>query len=145
MKGKVVIASLCFVMVFIFSNCSVAPIPFEKDRDECSHCKMKISDLRFGTQFITKKGKNFKFDDLSCLLEFINEDHKLKSEIDAIYLSNYMNPNELVNGNEAILLEHKDLRSPMRGNIAACKTRSEADSIINKFAAKEISFNQILK
>ena len=63
--------SLILIMV-VCANCSVKPEPLRYSKDNCSFCKMTLVDDKFGGELVTKKGKVFKFDDIKCMISFLN-------------------------------------------------------------------------
>ncbi len=110
--------SVVFLATFL-SSCNTNPEPINVGKDNCSYCKMTISDARFGIEIISKKGKVFKFDDVKCTLGFIEQDTLFKAKIKDIYATNYLIPSQFINIKQAYLLHSIDFRSPMGGNIAA--------------------------
>ncbi len=44
------------------------------DLDSCEHCRMTISDRRFGTAAITSGGRTVRFDSLECLAGWLAAD-----------------------------------------------------------------------
>ena len=74
---------------------------------------MVISDKRFGAEILTKKGKVYKFDSIECMHRYhkkhtahLGADLQFFFEISAkLY--------ELIECLKAIIMEHKQIRSPM--------------------------------
>src|SRR5690606_23270005 len=50
---------------------SDGPKPINYGKDQCAHCKMTVSDARFGCQLVTAKGRAYHFDDVQCLVAFV--------------------------------------------------------------------------
>jgi copper chaperone NosL len=44
-------------------------------KQACEHCHMLVSDKRYAAQFTTRAGDRLYFDDLGCLVAYLNE-HK---------------------------------------------------------------------
>ena len=63
----------------LLSSCSAGPVPLKPGTDNCEFCKMTISDIRYGAEIITKKGKIFKFDDPQCAISFLKEHPEIKT------------------------------------------------------------------
>jgi hypothetical protein len=57
--------------VLLLPGCDSGPQPINFGKDSCAECNMTIVDKRFGAEFVTGKGKVFKFDDVNCMVEFI--------------------------------------------------------------------------
>ncbi|HRI80568.1 MAG TPA: nitrous oxide reductase, partial [Cyclobacteriaceae bacterium] len=62
-----------FVVLFLFmAACSTEPEPLQYGKDTCHTCKMTLMDNKFGAEIVTDKGKIYKFDDMSCFLNYYN-------------------------------------------------------------------------
>ncbi|HEY3387683.1 MAG TPA: hypothetical protein VGK46_14315, partial [Saprospiraceae bacterium] len=55
--------------------CSQDPEPLRYGKDTCYTCKMTLMDKKFGAELVTAKGKVYKFDDVNCMVNFINSDY----------------------------------------------------------------------
>ena len=62
-------------------SCKVEPEAIEYGKDQCSFCEMNIVDKTHAAQYVTKKGKQFKFDAIECMVNDLNE----KNEEDISY------------------------------------------------------------
>ena len=60
-------------LLFTVSSCEVKPVPINFGTDTCHFCKMTIVDQQHAAQYVTKKGKQFKFDAVECLLNDLSE------------------------------------------------------------------------
>jgi copper chaperone NosL len=110
---------LILCMMLMIQSCSTGPKPIVFGKDECSFCKMIISDQRFGAELITEKNKIYKFDDTHCIVSFLKSKFIAENDIKAVYLIDYSNPGELINSKNCYILLSEELRSPMGGNGAA--------------------------
>lgn len=112
-------AVIAFVTVCCgFTSCGeTGPEPIMLNKDMCAYCRMAISDGRFGAELITKKGRVYKFDDMSCMLRYNKE--QTDGHVRNFYINDYTQDNILINAEEAWYIRHDDLNSPMRGNMAA--------------------------
>lgn len=106
---------------------------------------MTISDVRFGVELITKKGRIYKFDDTRCAVNFINNGVVPTGQIKNIYLSNYAGDHQLIEANTAFLLKAEGLRSPMGGNIAAFNNNDSLAVIQKRFGGNTLTWNQLIK
>ena len=59
------------LLTFIFFSCTTKPELLVVGKDVCSSCKMPVSDLKYGAEIITEKGRIYKFDDVICMLNFM--------------------------------------------------------------------------
>ncbi len=118
-------ALLLLPLLLLLPGCESGPEPLAYGKDTCSGCTMTLTDQHYGCEFITTKGKVFKFDDASCLIGFL---HHKPANGQALIID-FNHPNQFLNASDAILLKHEKLRSPMGSHIAAFGTREEADAI----------------
>jgi len=134
-----------FVLVLSVIGCSSGPEPIYYGRDVCSHCKMVISDAKYGAELVTGKGKIYKFDSAECMIDFLNEDQKKLDDPDALFLvTNLAAPGELMDAETAFFLHDKEYQSPMGGNLAAFKTRMMADNNQQSADAEIFTWEEVL-
>ena len=130
-------------LVTMMSCSPDGPEPIVLHKDTCAYCKMNISEGHFAAELITKKGRVFKFDDISCLIEFRKENPD--KEVKSHYVHYYPGNNELIPAETAHYIKGGTLRSPMAGNIAAFKTEAEASEHIQKLNAEKTDWNALFK
>lgn len=81
---------VCLLLVLGMQACSAnGPKPIKYGKDQCVYCKMTISDARFGTQLLTKKGRAYNFDDVSCMIAFSKEGQVGPEDIAHLYVPDY--------------------------------------------------------
>jgi len=113
-------------LAVLLTSCNTGPQPIVTGKDNCSFCKMTISDPRFGAEIVTATGKVFKFDDIYCLSAYCKTlDEKARSKA-AIYLTDFCGGHSLYAANECQVLKSEALNCPMNGHEAAF---SNADSL----------------
>ncbi len=95
-----------------FACTSRKPEAIEIGRDACQHCKMIISDARFGGELLTAKGKARKFDAIECLLAYRNSS-KESAPGDLLFVADSTHPGILLPAPAASFVIHPQLRSPM--------------------------------
>lgn len=128
----------------LLNSCSTAPEPIKPGADGCTFCKMTISDVRYGAEIISKKGKIFKFDDAHCVLAYLKKNIADK-DIAAIYFTDFSGDHALINVNEAYFLQSADLKSPMGGNVAAFGNRDSLRSVTDRFKGVILSWAELGK
>ncbi|MFN8244461.1 MAG: nitrous oxide reductase accessory protein NosL [Ferruginibacter sp.] len=129
----------------VFSGCQSGPEPLQPGRDNCSFCKMTISDRRFGAEIVTKKGKVYKFDDALCMLSFAKAGSLEQKDIGAYYITNFSGNHELVNTQTALLLQTETLRGPMNGNLTAFTSEDSMKKIAGDYNGQAVSWQELLK
>ena len=131
-----------FFIIFILSSCgSNGPQVILINKDACEFCKMTITDGRFMAQLLTKKGRVYKFDDLSCMLSYSNALNK--TSIENFYVANYEKQNELMEAAKAWYVADSSFKSPMGGNTAAFASKESAVLQAAKYKANSIDWNTL--
>jgi copper chaperone NosL len=123
--------SLAAIFVFLISmlfSCNTKPEPFNVGKDACSFCKMNITDTRFGGEVITKKGKVYKFDDLHCLVTFLNSTEVEEDDIASMLTINFEKPNSFLNVKHASYVVGPEIKSPMGSQTAGFESYDKAAS-----------------
>lgn len=139
-KQTLVAASL-----LLFFSCSQdGPQAIRYGQDQCIYCKMTISDARFGTQIVTKKGRAFNFDDIQCMIAFLKAGDVDQSDIQEIYVPDYVNDNQLLPVSEVLLLKSESLRSPMRGDIAAFRSKEDLEDARKIHGGEVLTWDDLL-
>jgi len=97
---------------------------------------MTIADGRFAAELITEKGRVYKFDDVSCMIEYAvaNPQHKAK----ALWVTQYDRPGGFIQAEQAAYVKSEELKSPMRGNLAAFSDADAAKQLAAQFEQAEI-------
>ncbi len=105
---------LLFVLLLALglTSCSPEPQPIQYGFDGCEHCKMTISDARYGTELVTKKGKVYKFDSIECMASFLNE-QEAKDAVALTLVTNFEAPEKLIAVDSAVILQSDAMPSPM--------------------------------
>ena len=138
-------ATAVVICLFSLSSCTTAPEPIKSGVDHCHYCKMTISDVRFGAELITKKGKIFKFDEAGCLLRFIKTEEITPEKIKNIYLTDFSGTHQLINVDNVFLLKADEFRSPMGGNIAAFNNKDSLIILQQRFNGVTLHWNELIK
>jgi copper chaperone NosL len=143
-KNFPVTVVLLLILLVGFESCNTGVVPIQIGIDNCTFCKMTISDVRFGAEIITKKGKVYKFDDAHCILSFLQLNRPDQKDIKNIYFTDF-DQHSLVKLNEVSLFKSDALRSPMGGNIAAFSNRNSMEKIKSHLKGTEVKWNELNK
>jgi copper chaperone NosL len=117
--------------------------PIRLNKDECANCKMTVTEAPFATQIATMKGRQYVFDDISCMAEYVKENPQ--EEGTELYVADFCKPESFLNVHEAKLIASDSLRSPMRGNVAAFSSLDSMKIYQHRYNAKEISWSSLIK
>ena len=130
------------LLLLVFSSCNVSPKPIVYGSDGCHFCKMTIVDKVHATEFITKKGKVYKFDATECMINYFDEFDTSQIEL---YLTNYFSkPEALTDATKATYLISKNIPSPMGAFLTAFENTSEADKVQSEKGGKLYSWPELL-
>ncbi len=118
------------------SACTSGIRPVSFGKDDCSFCKMTVMDKHFAAEILTKKGKVYILDDLSCARRFLESGGLQVSEVRDIYGCNFNGQGELLSLRESFLVHSDALTGPMQGHEAVFATAQEAEDYIQKNGGK---------
>lgn len=113
-----------FIML-IFSSCSISPKPIVYGSDGCHFCSMTIVDKQHAAEFVTKKGKSYKFDASECMLNSLKEMDK--SSVALFLVNDYDAPGDLIDAAKATYLISTNIPSPMGAYLSAFETMEAAE------------------
>ena len=106
-----------FALLVFLASCSADPRPIAYGQDGCHHCKMTLMDPKFGAELVTEKGKVFVFDDVNCMLQYMDS---VNDEVyKHILVTDYLNPGVLLDANVAFYLKSDQFKTPMASQIVA--------------------------
>jgi copper chaperone NosL len=87
---------------------------------------MTMVDKKYGAEIISTKGKIYKFDDVICMIDFINAANLSENDMEKILVINFEKENDFLDVNQASFYVSDDLHSPMNGNAAAFVNAQQA-------------------
>jgi len=106
---------------------------------------MTISDMRFGSQLVTTKGRVYNFDDVQCMVAFVKEGSVTREDVAHCYLPDYANDNKLLPAEGLFLLKSESLKSPMRGDIAALVSEAEWEKVHEIHTGERLTWEDLWK
>lgn len=139
---KVFYTTFVFMLCALFS-CEVAPEAINYGSDACSFCKMTIVDQQHASQYVTKKGKQHKFDAIECMLNDVLENDIEKIEL--LLVADYQNPGSMVDAYQATYLISKEIKSPMGAYLSAFSSQVEASSMQEESGGQLYTWKEILQ
>ena len=104
-------------LLVLLASCSADPRPIAYGQDGCHHCKMTLMDPKFGAELVTEKGKVFVFDDVNCMLMYMDsvEDEAYKH----VLVTDYLNAGVLLEAKTAFYLKSEQFQTPMASQVVA--------------------------
>jgi copper chaperone NosL len=144
MKQHITIMALPIMIFSLFSCEPTKPDAIKFNSDNCDNCGMTISNPKFAAVLFTTKGRTYKFDDISCLLDYKN-DNKEKAINAGLYVSNFLSGNQLLPVEIAVYIKGENVKSPMGGNIAAFNNKENANTYAVNLSAEYTNWDEINK
>jgi len=129
------------VILLLTISCKVEPAAIEYGKDQCSFCVMNIVDKTHSAQYVTKKGKQFKFDAIECLVNDLSE--KNESNLAKILVADYGNPGQMIDASSAIFLISPEIKSPMGANLSALSSSEKAKELQQKYSGEIYSWESL--
>ncbi len=126
----------------LFSCANDKAVPIKLNADNCDFCGMSIADGKFAAEVITEKGRAYKFDDISCMMNYCKENSTTK--MGAYFVNDFAQDNILISTNTAFFLSGGSIQSPMRGGIIAFSKEADAKEMATKLNAEPITWEAIL-
>ena len=145
MNNKIFFITILIGFAIALTSCSTSPEPLKVGTDNCYFCKMTISDVRFGAEIVTKKGKVYKFDDVHCILNYLKTTDVPAENIQDIYLTDFSGTHTLLSAKKVQLLQSEALRSPMGGNVAAFDNADSLKATQQKISGSITNWEELKK
>ena len=134
---------LIAALLLTFFSCNVSPQDIDYGNDGCHFCKMTIVDKVHAAEFVTSKGKVYKFDATECMINFL-KDFEDASEVELYLTNNYSEPEALIDATKATFLISENIPSPMGAFLSAFKSKAEAEKILSEKGGTLYSWNELL-
>jgi copper chaperone NosL len=141
-KQSVQPALFLLLSLTIFSCANDKAVPIKLNVDNCDFCGMSIADGKFAAEVITDKGRDYKFDDILCMINYTKENSNTK--IGGYYVNDFAQDNILIPAQTAFFLSGGTIQSPMRGGIIAVSNEVDAKEFGTKLSAVPITWEAIL-
>lgn len=116
-----------FPPLLLLAGCDRGPQPIRYGQDECAACKMTLVNRHYGAEFISGRGKVYKFDDLNCLLAHARRTTPADPRAKSVVVD-FTNPNNFLPVADAWFLHHPGLRTPMGSGLAAFASQDELEA-----------------
>lgn len=134
---------LFLAVTLLFASCSKGYKPIDYGSDGCAHCKMTILDARFGAEIVTGKGKVFKFDDILCLKQYLEEKNIVDENL-MLFVEKYNEQqNDVTDATQAVYIKHESFASPMNGDYAAFAGIDDAQSLSDSLQADILEWRNL--
>ncbi|WP_083270574.1 nitrous oxide reductase accessory protein NosL [Bacillus marinisedimentorum] len=126
--GIVMIAAVLFILAGCGKEQSYEPEKINPDIDACIVCNMSVAHTDYATQLILEDGTVHKFDDIGCMMEYINGEGK-EEEIKKKYVRD-VETAEWVELEEAGFAYDEDFWTPMAYGVLSFESEEKAKQYI---------------
>ncbi len=92
---------------------------------------MTISDKKFGAEIVNDKGKAYKFDAAECMIKYLNSETTDENNY-MLLVIDYNQPETLIDAKSAAYIVSPLIKSPMGEDLAAFKSKKDAEEELNK-------------
>ncbi|MDZ4808686.1 MAG: nitrous oxide reductase accessory protein NosL [Bacteroidota bacterium] len=137
--------ALVLLISFITASCSAKTEPFNYGKDNCYFCKMGIVDPKYGGEVVTKKSKVYKFDDLICMVRYLQSGTLKGEEIAKKVIINFEKENEFLDVEKVTFWIGPQLKSPMGSNAAAFNSQQAAEKAKAGKEGQLVSWDDLYK
>ena len=140
MKKLLSLGIICLLLSV--TSCEIKPAPINFGSDSCHFCKMTIVDRQHAAQYVTKKGKQFKFDAVECMLNDLSENGI--NHLGLLLVSDYVHPGEMTDATQATYLISEGIKSPMGANLSSFSNKTDAESSLETHGGKLFLWKEML-
>lgn len=125
MKRSIPLLTLLFSITLI--ACGQPELQVDFGKAECAHCRMNVVNKQYGAAITTAKGRQYVFDDISCMVQFVHVGTVAEAQVSGWHVCDHSKPGALIDATTAFYLHGPAFRSPMRGDVAAFPSEAGRD------------------
>jgi copper chaperone NosL len=132
------------VALVLLWSCSVEPTALRYGQDACYTCKMTLMDKKFGAEVVTVKGKVYTFDDVNCMINFLNSGAVEEREVAYRLVVDFANPSTLIDASNSLYIKSDKIRSPMGSSVAAFEKKENLDAFNKEWKGILMSWGELV-
>lgn len=133
------------VFLMALAACGQQEPAIEFGQAECAHCRMNVVDKQFGAALVTVKGRQYIFDDISCMVKHVESGTIAEGQVAQWYVCDHSAPGTLIDATQALYLHGPSFRSPMRGDVAAFRSDENRDRAQVKGSDEAMDWKRVRK
>lgn len=122
-----VVAAVGLMLAASCSKPSYEPRPIKPDIDVCIICNMSVANEDYATEVVLTDGKIMTFDDIGCMMDYIQSYHNADNPIAKSYVYAASNWVEL---EQAWFAYHQDFWTPMANGVLAFPNKEHAEQYV---------------
>lgn len=123
------------------TQCTITTEPIVYGTDGCHSCRMTIVDQQHAAQIVTKKGRNYKFDTIECMVRSL--DQWQADEIGTYLISDYDMPATMINALTANYLISPAIPSPMGAFLSGFSSESNRAVYVKTAEDKAMNWEEM--
>jgi copper chaperone NosL len=124
-----IMIGLFSLLILVFScgdTSEYGPSEIYYGEDICERCKMIISEKEFASQYKISDKKNVKFDDIGCMIHFMDEEKP--EHIESIYVMDY-DSGEWIDAESGYFVWTETVNTPMGYGILSFNDKKIAQEV----------------
>lgn len=129
------------ILAVLLTSCNISPEPINYGSDACHYCSMTIVDRQHAAQFVTKKGRPYKFDSIECMMNHLQEIDAIETAL--LRVNAYGNPGELIDATKATYLISREIPSPMGEFLSAFDSKGNAEQAQKKHGGELFTWQEL--
>lgn len=106
---------------------------------------MTISEVKFGAEIVTKKGKVHKFDAAECMMNSLSTGKVKRDDAGGFYVIDAANPKNLTDATKASYLISDKFPSPMGADLSAFADKTKAEEYQKQFGGEIKTWDELLQ
>ncbi|MBM7649773.1 copper chaperone NosL [Bacillus ectoiniformans] len=134
-KRMILPALSIWVLVGCGKEASYEPVEINPDIDVCEVCNMSITEPQFAAETIMKDGHVHTFDDIGCMVEFLEE--ASKDDIGESFIRD-TNAGEWAVLNQGSFVYDPESWTPMSFGVLSFSSDKQAEAYLNKHPSGEL-------
>jgi copper chaperone NosL len=135
---------ICLTALVLVSCIGGVPQPVEivLNEENCSHCRMAVSQREFAAEVVTVSGSFDTFDDIGCLRDWVKEHQPPESA--GLFVVD-QTTGEWLDAKSAFFVQAQILPTPMSSGLAAFGSEASAQSTAEKLEGEVLRWPQVLE
>ncbi|MEX2584833.1 MAG: nitrous oxide reductase accessory protein NosL [Balneolaceae bacterium] len=132
---------LLMVLFLAIQGCSPGPRELQYGQEECSHCRMMLTEPEYASQIVMSRGRVYAFDSIECMIAYKTE-HESPENIHSLWVPDFSGNGGWLNAQEAYFLRSDTLRSPMGLYLSAHANEEGADRLLEQYGGERMNWIQ---
>ena len=144
-NARILPIALFFLLANALWSCGQEAPSIDFGKAECDQCRMNVVDRQFGAALRTVKGRQYVFDDVACMIAYVDKGTVAEGQVAKWYVCDHAHPGVLIDATAARYAKGPEYRSPMRGDIAAFPTEADRDATMKLKEGVKLDWEQLRK